>query len=153
MVLTDDNFASIVAAVEEGRAVYDNIRKFVTYIFAHATPEIVPFLLFALSGGAVPLPLTALQILAIDLGTETLPALALGREPPEPGVMDRPPRATRRGHHRPAMLIRAWLWLGLLEAALVTGGSSSSCCAPAGRPATPTARARRCTTPTCWRRR
>jgi calcium-translocating P-type ATPase len=122
MVLTDDNFASIVAAIEEGRVVYDNIRKFVTYIFAHATPEVVPFLIFALSGGAVPLPLTALQILAIDLGTETLPALALGREPAEPGIMDRPPRPRGKGIIEASMLRRAWLWLGLLEAALVTGG-------------------------------
>jgi calcium-translocating P-type ATPase len=122
MVLTDDNFASIVTAVEEGRVVYDNIRKFVTYIFAHATPEVVPFLVFALSGGAVPLPLTALQILAIDLGTETLPALALGREPAEPGILDRPPRPRDRGIIDRPMLARAWLWLGLLEAALVVGG-------------------------------
>jgi calcium-translocating P-type ATPase len=122
MVLTDDDFASIVAAVKEGRTVYDNIRKFVTYIFAHATPEMVPFLLFALSGGAIPLPLTALQILAIDLGTETLPALALGREPAEPGLMDQPPRSRESGILTRAMLVRAWLWLGLLEAALVAGG-------------------------------
>jgi calcium-translocating P-type ATPase len=85
MVLTDDNFATIVAAVEAGRQVFDNVRKFILYIFAHATPEVVPFLVFALSGGAVPLPLTVLQILAIDLGTEILPALALGREPPNRG--------------------------------------------------------------------
>ena len=85
MVLTDDNFATIVAAVGAGRRVFDNVRKFVVYIFAHATPEVVPFLVFALSGGAIPLPLTVLQILAIDLGTEILPALALGREPAEPG--------------------------------------------------------------------
>jgi magnesium-transporting ATPase (P-type) len=122
MVLTDDDFASIVAAVKEGRTVYDNIRKFVTYIFAHATPEMVPFLLFALSGGTIPLPLTALQILAIDLGTETLPALALGREPAEPGLMDQPPRSRDTGILTRAMLVRAWLWLGLLEAALVAGG-------------------------------
>jgi magnesium-transporting ATPase (P-type) len=122
MVLKDDDFASIVAAVKEGRTVYANIQKFVTYIFAHATPEMVPFLLYALSGGSIPLPLTALQILAIDLGTETLPALALGREPAEPGLMDRPPRARTTGILTRAMLIRAWLWLGLLEAALVTGG-------------------------------
>ena len=57
--------------------------------------------MFALSGGAVPLPLTVLQILAIDLGTETLPALALGREPAEPGIMDRPPRRRTRGRHQP----------------------------------------------------
>ncbi|HET8758625.1 MAG TPA: cation-transporting P-type ATPase [Solirubrobacteraceae bacterium] len=122
MVLTDDSFASIVAAVSEGRVVYDNIRKFVTYIFAHATPEVVPFLIYALSGGAVPLPITVMQILAIDLGTETLPALALGREPPEPGIMDRPPRPRDRGILDRPMLARAWLWLGLLEAALVTSG-------------------------------
>ncbi len=122
MVLTDDNFASIVAAIEEGRVVYENTRKFVTYIFAHATPEVMPFLLFALSGGAIPLPLTALQILAIDLGTETLPALALGREPAEPGVMDRPPRPRSEGIIQRSMLTRAWLWLGMFEALLVTGG-------------------------------
>ncbi|MEA2223002.1 MAG: hypothetical protein QOH83_1378 [Solirubrobacteraceae bacterium] len=122
MVLQDDDFASIVAAVKEGRTVYDNIRKFVTYIFAHATPEMVPFLLYALSGGSIPLPLTALQILAIDLGTETLPALALGREPAEPGLMDQPPRPRTTGILTRAMLVRAWLWLGLLEAVLVTGG-------------------------------
>ncbi len=92
VVLTDDNFATVVAGVEEGRRVYDNVRKFVLYIFAHAVPEVVPFLVFALSGGLVPLPLTVLSILAIDLGTETLPALALGREPAEPGLMARPPR-------------------------------------------------------------
>ena len=122
MVLTDDSFTSIVAAVEEGRTVYENIRKFVTYIFAHATPEIVPFILYALAGGAIPLPLTALQILAIDLGTETLPALALGVEPAEPGIMERPPRPRSRGIIDRAMLVRAWVWLGLLEAALVTAG-------------------------------
>jgi magnesium-transporting ATPase (P-type) len=122
MVLTDDNFASIVDAVEEGRVVYENIRKFVTYIFAHATPEVIPFLIYALAGGAIPLPLTALQILAIDLGTETLPALALGREPAEPGIMRRPPRHRNQRILDRSMLTRAWAWLGLLEAALVTGG-------------------------------
>jgi len=121
MVLTDDSFASIVAAIEEGRVVYDNIRKFVTYIFAHATPEVVPFLIYALSGGAIPLPLTVMQILTIDLGTETLPALALGREPAEPGVMRRPPRPREKGIIDGPMLMRAWGSLGLVEAALVTG--------------------------------
>jgi calcium-translocating P-type ATPase len=121
MVLTDDNFATIVTAVRAGRQVYDNVRKFIVYIFAHATPEVVPFLLYALSGGQVPLPLTVMQILAIDLGTETLPALALGREPPEPDLMDRPPR--RRGAQvidRP-MLVRSWGVLGGVSAVLVTG--------------------------------
>jgi calcium-translocating P-type ATPase len=122
MVLTDDNFASIVAAVEEGRVVYDNIRKFITYIFVHAIPEVVPFLLFALAGGSIPLPLTALQVLAIDLGTDTVPALALGREPAEPGTMDRPPRPREAGIISRALLSRAWLRLGLVEALLVIGG-------------------------------
>jgi calcium-translocating P-type ATPase len=122
MILTDDNFASIVVAVAEGRRVYENVRKFIFYIFVHATPEVVPFLVYALSGGRIPLPLTVLEILAIDLGTETLPALALGREPAEPGLMDRPPRPRGEGVIRPAMLFRAWVFLGLLSAALVIGG-------------------------------
>jgi magnesium-transporting ATPase (P-type) len=121
MALTDDSFASIAAAVEEGRVVYDNLRKFITYVFAHLMPEVIPFLVFALAGGRVPLPLTALQILAIDLGTETLAALALGREAAEPDVIDRPPRkASERLIDRP-MLVRAWLVLGIVEAVLVTG--------------------------------
>jgi magnesium-transporting ATPase (P-type) len=122
MVLTDDNFASIVAAVEEGRVVYDNIRKFITYIFVHAVPEVVPFVLYALAGGTIPLPLLALQVLAIDLGTDTVPALALGREPAEPGTMDRAPRPRQAGIISRAMLLRAWLRLGLVEALLVVGG-------------------------------
>jgi magnesium-transporting ATPase (P-type) len=93
MVLTDDNLATVVTAVREGRRIYDNVRTFIVYIFAHAIPEVVPFLVFALSGGRVPLPLTVLQILAIDLGTETVPAVGLGREPAEPGNMQQPPRS------------------------------------------------------------
>jgi calcium-translocating P-type ATPase len=122
LILTDDNFATIVAAVQAGRQVFDNVRKFILYIFAHATPEVVPFLVFAISGGTVPLPLTVMQILAIDLGTETLPALALGREPPEPGLMNRPPR--RRGGNviDRRMLVRAWGYLGISSAVLVMAG-------------------------------
>jgi magnesium-transporting ATPase (P-type) len=119
MVLTDDNFATITAAVEAGRRVYDNVRKFISYIFAHAVPEVVPFLVFALAGGAVPLPLTVMQILAIDLGTDTLPALALSREPAEPGLMERPPRPREQGVISGGMLARAWGFLGLISAALV----------------------------------
>ena len=122
MVLTDDNFATIVTAVKHGRRVFENVRKFVLYIFAHATPEVVPFLVFALAGGAIPLPITVLQILAIDLGTEILPALALGREPAEPGLMDRPPRPRSEGVIQKALLVRAWVFLGLIEAALVLVG-------------------------------
>ena len=119
MVLTDDNFASIVTAVEAGRRVYDNVRKFIVYIFAHATPEVVPFLVYALSGGRVPLPLTVMQILAIDLGTETLPALALGRERAEPGLMERPPRRRTQNVIDAPMLARAWGLLGGVSALLV----------------------------------
>ena len=122
MVLTDDDFATIVVAVHAGRQVFDNLRKFVLYIFTHAVPEVVPFLVFALTGGAVPLPLGVLQILAIDLGTDTLPALALGREPAEPGLMDRPPRPRTAGVVDRSLLIRAWLLLGTTSAALVMGG-------------------------------
>jgi calcium-translocating P-type ATPase len=122
MVLTDDNFATIVSAIEAGRRVYDNIRKFILYIFAHATPEVTPFVVFALSGGRVPLPLTVLQLLAFDVGTETLPALALGREPAEPGIMQRPPRPRNEGVIRPPMLLRAWLFLGLICALLEMAG-------------------------------
>jgi magnesium-transporting ATPase (P-type) len=122
MVLTDDNFATIAVAVESGRRVYDNVRKFICYIFTHAVPEVVPFLVFALAGGAIPLPLTVMQILAIDLGTDTLPALALSREPAEPGIMDRPPRPRSQGVISRGMLARAWGFLGLISAALVMTG-------------------------------
>src|SRR5664280_1792026 len=122
MVLTDDNFATIVNAVEEGRRVYDNVRKFILYIFTHAVPEIAPFLIFAISGGAIPLPLTVMQLLAIDLGTDTLPALALSRERAEPGIMARPPRPRGEGLIRPALLARAWGFLGVISAILVLTG-------------------------------
>ena len=122
MVLTDDNFATIIVAIEAGRQVYDNVRKFIQYIFAHATPEVVPFLVFALSGGAIPLPLTVLQLLAFDVGSETLPSLALGRDPIEPGSMDRPPRPNAEGVIQRPMLIRAWLFLGVMVAGLSLAG-------------------------------
>jgi magnesium-transporting ATPase (P-type) len=120
MVLADDNFASIVAAIEEGRAVYDNVRKFVTYIFASNIPEIVPFIVFVLF--RIPLPLTVMQILAVDLGTDLLPALALGAETPEPDVMRRPPRSHRERLLNLPTLLRAYGWLGMIEAALSLSG-------------------------------
>jgi calcium-translocating P-type ATPase len=122
MVLTDDNFTSIVTAVHAGRRIYANVRKFIIYIFAHATPEVVPFLVFALGGGLIPLPLTILQLLAFDVGSETLPALSLSREPAEPGIMTRPPRPRREGVIRGPMLARAWLFLGAIVAALQMTG-------------------------------
>jgi sodium/potassium-transporting ATPase subunit alpha len=116
MVLLDDNFASIVNAVEEGRAVFDNLRKFLTYILTSNVSELVPYLAFVLL--RIPLPLTVIQILAVDLGTDMLPALALGAERPHRDVMRRPPRrAGERLLNRP-LLVRAYLWLGLMQAAV-----------------------------------
>ena len=114
MVLLDDNFASIVAAIEEGRAVFQNIRKFLTYILTSNIPEIVPYLAFVLF--RIPLPLTIVQILAVDLGTDMLPALALGAERPAPGIMNLPPRRRVERLIDWPLLARAYLWLGALEA-------------------------------------
>ncbi|HEX8987563.1 MAG TPA: cation-transporting P-type ATPase [Rhodocyclaceae bacterium] len=114
IVLLDDNFATIVDAVEEGRAVFDNIRKFLTYILTSNIPEIVPYLAFALL--RIPLPLTVIQILAVDLGTDMLPALALGAERPHADVMEKPPRPRGERLLSGALLARAYLFLGPLEA-------------------------------------
>ncbi len=116
MVITDDNFASIVSAIRLGRGIYANMGKFVTYIFASNVPELVPFLVFVFAG--IPLPLTVMQILAVDLGTDMLPALSLGAEPPEPGVMDRPPRPRSQRLLDPRRLLHAYAFLGAAEAAL-----------------------------------
>jgi magnesium-transporting ATPase (P-type) len=92
LILVDDNFASIVAAVEEGRAVYDDTRRFIGYHFSSNIGELTAFLVWGISGGAVPLPLVVMQVLAIDLGTNQIPAMALGAEPAERGTMTRAPR-------------------------------------------------------------
>jgi magnesium-transporting ATPase (P-type) len=115
MILTDDNFASIVNAVEEGRAVYANIKKFITYIFTSNTPEAVPFILFALSRARIPLALTVMEVLSIDLGTDMVPALALGVEPPELGLMDHPPRNLKEHVISRSLLFRSYAFLGLIQ--------------------------------------
>ncbi|MCX5696289.1 MAG: HAD-IC family P-type ATPase [Candidatus Omnitrophica bacterium] len=117
MILTDDNFASIVSAIEEGRAVFDNIKKFITYIFAHLVPEAIPYIFYALL--KIPVPITVMQILAIDLGTETIPALALGVEKPEPGIMELAPRPRKKGVIDKIVLFRGYIVLGLLNTAAV----------------------------------
>jgi len=114
IVLLDDNFASIVHAIEEGRAVFENIRKFITYIFATSISELIPYIVYILFG--IPLPLTIMQILAVDLGTDLVPALALGSERPSPEIMQRPPRPKREHLLTRGVLIRAYLFLGLFEA-------------------------------------
>lgn len=115
MILLDDNFASIVAAVEEGRAVFDNIRKFLTYILTSNIPELIPYLAFALF--KIPLPLTIIQILAVDLGTDMVPALGLGTEPPSAGIMSLPPRPRNQRLLNWGLLLRAYCFLGMMEAA------------------------------------
>ncbi|BDZ70219.1 cation-translocating P-type ATPase [Methanobacterium petrolearium] len=120
MILTDDNFATIVSAIKEGRTIYENIRKFITYIFSHETAEIVPFVMMVLF--RIPLPITVMQILAIDLGTDTVPALALGVGPSESDVMDRPPRAREERLLNFGVIFRGYIFLGIIEAALVMSG-------------------------------
>jgi len=114
MILTDDNFASIVHAIEEGRAVYSNIRKFLLYILNSNMPEAVPSAMFLFSRGAIPLPLTVMQILTIDLGTDMLPALGLGTEKPEKGIMDLPPRNQNEPLLNRKLILKAFLWYGIL---------------------------------------
>ena len=114
LVLLDDDFATIVAAVEHGRATFSNIRRFLTYHLTANIAELTPFVIWALSGGRIPLALSVLQILALDVGTDLLPALALGAEEPAPHVLDRPPE---RGHLLDRnVLLRAFGVLGPTEA-------------------------------------
>ncbi len=113
IVLVDDNFATIVEAIEQGRAVYQNIRKFITYILASNTAEFLPFLFMVLF--KIPPALVILQILAIDLGTDMLPALALGAERAERGSMTQPPRKKSQQLLDLPLMLRAYCFLGLLE--------------------------------------
>lgn len=115
MVLTDDHFASIVNAVEEGRAVYENIRRFAIYIFNSNIPEAVPFIFLLFSRGMIPLPLTIMQILSIDLGTDMMPAIGLGSERPQTGVMNRPPREHNQHILDARVLSLAVFWYGIIE--------------------------------------
>ncbi len=115
MILIDDNFASIVAAVEEGRTIYFNIKKFVTYILSSNVPEIVPYILqFFLR---IPLPLSVIQILSIDLGSDMLPGLALGCERPEKGIMERPPVGKNERILDREVFKRGYFFIGIIEAA------------------------------------
>lgn len=113
LVLLDDDFATIVAAIEQGRATFQNVRRFLTYHLTDNVAELAPFAVWALSGGQFPLALGVLQILCLDIGTDMLPALALGAEPPRSGIMTG--RRRRRLLDR-ALLARSFLVLGLTEA-------------------------------------
>jgi P-type Ca2+ transporter type 2C len=121
MTLLDDNFASIVAAVEEGRIVFGNIRKYLMYLLSCNVGEIVLLAGAVISG--FPPPLSAVQILYVNLATDGLPALALAVDPPEPDLMRRPPRDQRVGlFTRPALalLLTAGVWSALVNIALFT---------------------------------
>ena len=114
MVLLDDNFSSIVAAVEEGRTVYFNIKKFVTYILSSNVPEIVPYILQFFF--KIPLPLSVIQILSIDLGSDMLPGLALGSEKPEKNIMRRPPVGKTERILDWEVFKRGYFFVGVIEA-------------------------------------
>jgi len=117
LILVDDNFVHIVDAVQEGRAAFDNIRKFLTYHLTDNVAELAPFVVWALSAGRIPLMISVLQVLALDIGTDLLPALALGAERPEPGTMHRPPRQRTERLLSRHVLARAFGFLGPIEGA------------------------------------
>ena len=127
MTLTDDNFASIVAAVEEGRGIFENIKKYLMYLLSSNIGEIG--LMAGATIAGLPLPLTAVQILYVNLATDGLPALALAVDPPEDDLMQRPPRNARTGvFTRPVVILMVigGLWstaanLGLFTWALRSG--------------------------------
>jgi sodium/potassium-transporting ATPase subunit alpha len=116
IVLADDNFATIVAAIEEGRAIKANIRRFVSYVFTSNVAELAPFLVYIFL--PIPLPLAIMQVLAIDLGTDLLPALALGAEPPAAATMCERPEPPQRPLLTPPLMVKTFLFFGLIEAAL-----------------------------------
>ncbi len=109
MILLDDNFAGIVSAVEEGRAVFGNLREFICYVLTSNVTEVVPYLAFAFLG--IPLPLSIIQILLVDLGTDMLPALGLGADPPDPGGMQKAPRPRHEKLLNGALMLRAYIFL------------------------------------------
>jgi P-type Ca2+ transporter type 2C len=113
IVLLDDSFASIVKAVESGRAIYENIRKFIVYVFSHNWAELIPFVLYAVLG--IPLPLLVLQVLAIDLVIDVIPSLALSRESPEAGIMEEPPRSIKERLFTRKVLLRS-VFIGVIIA-------------------------------------
>ncbi len=114
IVLLNDSFASIVKAVESGRAIYENIRKFIVYVFAHNWAELIPFVLYAVLG--IPLPLLVVQVLAIDLAIDVIPSLALSREPPEAGIMQEPPRSVKERLFTRRVFARS-MYIGIIIAA------------------------------------
>ena len=116
LVLLDDDFGTIVAAVEQGRSTFSNIRRFLTYHLTDNVAELTPFVVWALSGGRFPLAIGVLQVLALDIGTDILPALALGAEPPGAHLLEGPP--IRRHLLDRGLFVRAFGVLGPVEASM-----------------------------------
>lgn len=135
LVLLDDSFEGIVAGVEQGRATYVNIRRFLTYHLTDNVAELSPFLVWALSGGQFPLAIGVLQIIALDLGTDTLSAVALGAEPPAKHLLEGPPVRGRLMNG--TVLRRAFGILGPLEALLTLTAFVVSLVALGWRPGEP----------------
>lgn len=135
VVLLDDNFETIVTAIEEGRSTFFNIRRFLTYHLSDNVAELAPFIVWALSAGRFPLAISVLQVLALDIGTDVFPALALGAEPPDRRTLDGPPV---RGHLLDrAVMFRAFAVLGLAEAAVALSAFTASFLAAGWRPGEP----------------
>ena len=116
LVLLDDDFATLVVAIEQGRGTFANLRRFLTYHLTDNVAELTPFVVWALSGDRFPLAIGVLQVLALDIGTDTLPAVALGAEPPSAHVLERPPARGRLLDRSVAR--RAFGLLGPTEAAV-----------------------------------
>jgi len=113
IILLDDNFASIVDGIEEGRTVFENMKKFTSYVLVSNGPEILPYLLYIVL--PVPLALNIIHILSIDLGTDLVPSMGLGQEPADPEVMNKPPRDLSRGLLTPQLMVRSYCFLGMIE--------------------------------------
>ncbi|HEU4450634.1 MAG TPA: cation-transporting P-type ATPase [Gaiellaceae bacterium] len=119
LVLLDDDFATLVTAIEQGRATFANIRRFLTYHLTDNVAELTPFAVWALSGGNIPLALSVLAVLALDIGTDTFSAVALGAEPPETTALGEPPARGRLLDR--VVAVRAFGVLGPTEALLEMG--------------------------------
>ncbi len=115
IILLDDNFASIAHGIEEGRTVFENMKKFTNYVLVSNGPEILPYLLYIVF--PIPLALNVLHILSIDLGTDLVPSMGLGQEPSDPEVMRKPPRNPSQGLLNRQLMIHSYCFLGLIEGA------------------------------------
>src|SRR5512133_985261 len=115
IILLDDNFATLLPAVREGRTIFDNLKKSIRYTITHTVPEVMPFLAFLILG--IPLPLTVMLILSIDLGTDMLPAIALGSETAERDIMRLPPRPRTEHLVGSHLMLLAYCLFGMVESA------------------------------------